>query len=192
MTQDAAPPADPLGRPPDAIVYPQGMFQGTVGDRVRSLQDAFREVMGGRRLHASNQGIYGFASTVPSHTGRELLFPAGHPLERQERYIWLVGHRVGPGRWSFGRPVESWRDEPEAVKFGWLRPDQDGSGLEEQIYASGRAAAARDDTPAAHRARIDRLRAAGLVRADEADHPIARPGRAEDTESHGERTGRAD
>jgi hypothetical protein len=151
------------------------LFIGTIGDRLRSMDDAFREFLGGVPLHVSHQGIFSFVTKIASHTGGELLFPHGHPFELQERYAWFLGHRVGPRQWEIGRPVRSFREEPTYVKFGWLKPDQDGSILEEEVYASGRRAAENDRT-GNRRAQIHHLKAAGLLTAEQADHELAQLG----------------
>jgi hypothetical protein len=105
-------PAFPSKRP-DAVTVPRPFPAGRDGPNAR-IKAVFGPALGLRQY---------FASADPDDS---LVFPTLHELASVERYDWWVVAESAGGT-MLGSPelVESFRDRPEAVKFGYLRdPDE--------------------------------------------------------------------
>jgi hypothetical protein len=96
---------DPIaGKKPDAVLCPNS-FKGTgrAASRLHRLEQTFGEVLGGKVFHR-NLGDAAYLVHVDNKSDT-LLFPTGHPREKEERY--------------------EWRDQGDGVLYGYRKPDDD-------------------------------------------------------------------
>ena len=109
-------------RPPDAVIAPPGMVPIHV--QPQFFRNKFGPLMGlkpGQKLYVRNQGPFHFMTADPTDS---LFFGTLHELAAQERYDWYV---VAPDARFVTLPVPirvtSHRDDPDSVKFGWLKDE---------------------------------------------------------------------
>jgi len=97
---------------PDAVTLPASIPRS-------GLAALLLPVWGRDRVYAADQG---FLWAVFPGPGQLLHFPLFHPLSPAERYEWwVVAESPGGAPLAAPRRAGSWRDEPGAVKFGFLR-----------------------------------------------------------------------
>lgn len=111
---------------PDAITTPRPFFPNN-RDPDRFFKLKLGPVLGAGPfddVHVRAQGGRQYFLTLGGSD--QLQFANPHPLAPAERYDWfVVADDARLVMLPTPVPVRSWADRPEAVKFGWLRDEQD-------------------------------------------------------------------
>lgn len=106
---------EPKATTPDAILFPNAFRTGrSPVDRLRFVQDRLGPILGGadyvdfqsHPVHVRDVGSESWLATLDS--GDTLLYPSGHPLEKQDRYTWM--------------------SKPNGLRFGYLKREAAGGG----------------------------------------------------------------
>jgi hypothetical protein len=119
-------------RRPDAVMYPAS-FLPPKRQGLDSAKSLFAAVLGSPTVLVVEVGGLRFARPFNPSKAHErnpdLLFPDGHPNAKDERYEWHEAIRTrpatsrDPGEWSVGDKLNSYMDDPDGVKFGYLKND---------------------------------------------------------------------
>jgi hypothetical protein len=104
-------------RHPDAILAPRPFRR--MRDPHNLFGQAFRPILGTRQIYTAPCGDQYFIRGDPEST---LHFPTHHPLGSAERYEWYVVADNDTDQIGKFEKVDSWKEAPKAVKFGYLRP----------------------------------------------------------------------
>lgn len=106
---------------PDCVTVPRPYLSG--GGRPHSALDArFGPVLGVRTVTLFNQGQCTLLAKDPHAT---LHYPSMHELSPAECHEWwVVAESRDSPTLANPYPVESWRDRPDAIKFGFLKDPQ--------------------------------------------------------------------
>jgi hypothetical protein len=128
----AEPPAAEPTRRPDAAIY-HASFLPPKRQGLDSAKALFASMFGSPSVLVVEVGEQRFARPFNPAKAHErnpdLLFPDGHPNAKEERYEWFEAIRTrpatsrDPGEWAVGDRLNSFMDEPDGVKFGYLKDD---------------------------------------------------------------------
>jgi hypothetical protein len=159
--------------PADAVLFRKGRFsaEGTVGPRQLSIRGAFASILGSRALWTSDQPNLGncLVTKGADKWGRSLLFPPGHPLAGEDRYVWYTATQDPQGNWVLIDRIDSfWDADRDLVLIGWLRPDPAADPrLQRQIIAVNQERLDAARTPEARRRRLDGFLEIGHISPEE-------------------------
>lgn len=126
----------------DAVIFPTGRMQTmSMSQRVNAIDKILTPVFGCMHCHTGNQGPFNLATPLILTDGRRapevsLLFPNGHPLEKRERLTWYVAVQDKKTKlWAVDetKPLRGYLSEPDAIKFGYLKPDPLADGQDEDL-----------------------------------------------------------
>ena len=108
---------------PDAVAVPRP-FMPDGRDPHQYFKAKFGPLFGTQRVEAYSQGSQYFVQ--PKDAPHSLQYPTGHLLAPRERFAWYVVQetRTCPPL-AEPRAVGSWRDDPAAIKFGYLKDDDE-------------------------------------------------------------------
>jgi hypothetical protein len=139
-----------LEQKPDAIMFPDGYWQmkdRPLELRMKPLNDRLSPFLKVKRatLYPVAGGTSWLATSegVDRYYDRTLLFPIGHPDEKQPRYDWFFAMEDGKGGLTLVGDAQSWDDGTDRLKVGYLRPDNsagDPDVQEAQADAMGKKA----------------------------------------------------
>jgi hypothetical protein len=113
----------PLEKVPDAILFPSGWIGGSPEGRLVEFNRRFGPILKVRRVDTVHQGNQNFVRPYPRHDMPGLQYPTGHPRQGESRHLWFAALDDGKGGWDLGAAVDHWEDQPDVLKFGYLKPD---------------------------------------------------------------------
>lgn len=149
-------------RKPDAIRCPRD-FPYARHDARRDVtrNKIFGPILGVARVNNVELIDRRGESFVRKDVNDTLLYPTGHPKEKQDRYLWLVVIQNPDGTFTPGLPETGDPAEATRVKFGYLLPDEhaDDPAVADAIQKSYDERLAEAMTSQEH---LDRMRALGI------------------------------
>lgn len=164
----------------DAIIFPQGTFAHLGGRlaRMYGIRQRFGRALGTDRPFCTVQLGMNFITKVRDPIQRSLMYPVGHPLAGQDRYLWFRLAFDDQKNPVLVNQVESFLDASGDLLAGVLKPDPfaDQAHVDDLIRQANEAKMAEATRPENRRRKLDAFLAAKMITPEEHAQQVEQQG----------------